>query len=104
MAEIPVSQSVCFVICFFKHKFSHYLSEMSEENHKHFKLWWLLFKLIFEPGTCQIPVWIQCSTLALSSRFYIVLRKDAMLSFSLAAYVHFYLFMCIVSNRFDMQS
>jgi len=43
-----LNQSDTFVITFLKHKPSHYLSEMSEEYHKHFKLCWLLFKLMLD--------------------------------------------------------
>jgi hypothetical protein len=43
-----LNQSVTFVMYFFKRKPSHYLSEMSEEYQKHFKLCGLLFKLMFD--------------------------------------------------------
>jgi len=52
-----LNQSVTFVIYFFKPKPSHYLSEMSEEYHKHFQLCWLLFKLMLD----QEPVKYQYS-------------------------------------------
>jgi hypothetical protein len=43
-----LNHSFTFVISFFKHKPSHYLSEVSEEYHKHMKLRWLLFKLMLD--------------------------------------------------------
>jgi hypothetical protein len=42
------NQSVAFVISFFKHKPSHYLSEMSEEYHKRLKLCWPLLILMLD--------------------------------------------------------
>ena len=82
------NQFVTFVVSFFKLKPSHYLSEMSEEYHKHFKLCWLLFKLMLD----QELVKYQYSTSSLHCHISIQYWEKMQCCNSLAAYVRFYLY------------